>query len=357
MWWLNLAEGPDNPAKPSHPTPKPKDDPKAKPAVVSEDQILEDDDDQASVGDEINVMLNALLPWTISLILHLGVFLLAVFVFWSQAVGVQEERHSDLVAKMYQDNPSELLIETEDLDVPATTPIPRETETQEVAKGNPLSPLSVETDQSFPTIGVTGTKALPAGSPFGKDPLGVGMYGVGGNARLVVYVVDASGSLIDALPFVIEELKDSFRRLSDQQKFNVIFFQEDTYIEVPVPNRGLKVATEQNIAKVNDWISLEAGNVIPRGSSNPTKAIDRAIKQRPDLIYILSDNITGKGRFAVDQAELLEMIEKTKQRYAPELKINTIQFLYPDPLLTLKMIATKHNGRYRFVDESVVGLK
>jgi hypothetical protein len=250
-----------------------------------------------------------------------------------------------------------MLTFSQDLEVPATTDIPREIQTQEVAKGDPLSALNQEvaTDQAL--IGVTGSNALPVGSRIGQDAFGVGMYGVGGNARTIVYVVDASGSLVDTLAFVIDELRTSIRKLSPEQRFTVIFFQRDTAIEVPVPHRGLKKATDETKRAVSDYIDLTAGNIVPGGSSNPKRALEEALRLRPDLMFVLSDNITGKGQYAIDQEELLDLIEKAKGSRNADTMINTIQFLYPDPLGTLKKIADAHGGRYKFVDASIVGLE
>jgi len=338
----------------NRPTPQPRaDGEQSKSTAPKSDAVAEgqlEDEEQASVGEEINVMLVLLLPWAISILLHLGIVLLAFFVVWSYAV---EEEEDEIIpeARMLNDEPSELLVYSENLEVTATTDVPREIETQTVAKGDPLSALNTETASDLALIGVTGSKALPAGSRIGKDPFGVGMYGVGGNARTIVYCVDASGSLVDTLPFVIDELKNSLRKLIPEQRFAVIFFQAN---EALYPFRGLRPATPQNIRAASDVMCSDA--VVPHGSSNPEQAITQALSYRPDLIYILSDNITGKGQYAIDREELLELISKTKQaRGATNTRINTIQFLYPDPLGTLKTVAEEHDGRYRFVDASVVG--
>jgi len=319
-------------------------------APAQQAQTPEEDEEQASVGSEINTMLALLLPWAISVLLHLGLVLLAFFVVWSAAV---EEEEDEIIpeAKMLNDRPSEMLVYSEDLEVTATSEIPREIETQTVAKGDPLSALNTDTASDLALIGVSGSKALPAGSRIGKDPFGVGMYGAGGNARTIVYVIDASGSLVDTLPFAIDELKSSLRNLIPEQRFSVIFFQENRAL-YPFP--GMKPATDQNIKAVSQW--LDSDKVVPHGSSNPKKALEIALSYRPDLIYILSDNITGKGQYAIDQKELLEFIKQNKQRKgAADTRINTIQFLYPDPLDTLEKIAEQHEGEYRYVDRSVVG--
>lgn len=43
------------------------------------------------------------------------------------------------------------------------------------------------------------------------------------NARRVVYLVDASGSLVGTFPLIIEELRKSLQRLDPRQSFGVIF--------------------------------------------------------------------------------------------------------------------------------------
>lgn len=344
----------------SQPSGKPPRDDKAdasaagdKPAVV-EEELLEEEGD---LSEEVAHTMTLLLPWAISLLAHLGLGLLAFFVVWSVAFAEDDEEEIVPTAKLVNDNPTEMLTFSQDLEVPATTDIPREIQTQEVAKGDPLSALNQEvaTDQAL--IGVTGSNALPVGSRIGQDAFGVGMYGVGGNARTIVYVVDASGSLVDTLAFVIDELRTSIRKLSPEQRFTVIFFQRDTAIEVPVPHRGLKKATDETKRAVSDYIDLTAGNIVPGGSSNPKRALEEALRLRPDLMFVLSDNITGKGQYAIDQEELLDLIEKAKGSRNADTMINTIQFLYPDPLGTLKKIADAHGGRYKFVDASIVGLE
>ena len=60
---------------------------------------------------------------------------------------------------------------------------------------------------------------LAGGTPSAGSPLGIGnesgegldvaFGGTGGNAKTLVYLIDASGSLIDTLPFVIPDLKNS----------------------------------------------------------------------------------------------------------------------------------------------------
>src|SRR5438046_2605605 len=79
------------------------------------------------------------------------------------------------------------------------------------------------------------------------------------------------------------------------------------------------------------WAPAAAGAAagIPRGLSQPFEALKRALSYKPDLLFILSDNITGQGKYEVDQKRLLAEIQAANRGGT---KINTIQFLYPDRL-------------------------
>jgi hypothetical protein len=351
MWLMHFADEDQPIRKPAVPRPQPMAPPAAQAEMLEEEQ-------GPTVGDEVNTMLILLLPWAISVLLHLGLVLMAFFVVWSYQKGLDEETvipKSEIV----EIEPDQVLTDTPDVEIDVNAKPIDKVETQEpLKKTDPLGAMNTDTNVNLALIGVAGPNALPFGAKIGSDFFGVGTGGGGGSARTICYVVDASGSLLDTLPFVINELKQSIRKLDGRsQKFTIIFFQRDMAIEVPVPHKGLKIATAENVKRAADWITLTSNNIVPRGSSNPVEAIKLALGYKPDLIYILSDNITGKGRYAVDQADLLELIEDTKKtKSAGRTKINTIQFLYPDPLGTLKMIAEQNGGVYKFVDESVVGL-
>lgn len=339
MWLMHFAKQDDAPPSPA-------------PVETNQPEAAEDEDEQGSVGAEVGTALVISLPWAISILLHLGLGLLAVFIGFVTITAVEDPPVVP-EAELIQDPTSELLTQATDVEVAATSNIPQEVQTQEAQESESLDQvLQQQTDTAV--IAVEGEKALPTGGgAAGEGDLGVGMYGLSGSAKSVVYVVDASGSLIDSLPFVINELKSSLRKLTSEQVFNVIFFQNNIAIELP-PRRRMKRADTQTKLEAANW--LDEGDVAPGGQSNPVEAIKLAISYKPDLIYILSDNITGDGQYAIDQQLLLKEIEEAKERSrAAETRINTIQFLHPDPLGTLKKIAEQNGGRYRFVRESVLG--
>ena len=76
------------------------------------------------------------------------------------------------------------------------------------------------------------------------------------------------------------------------------------------------------------------------------------MRYKPQLIFLLSDNITGQGQYELNQQRLLDEI---KGANTSNTKINTIQFLYPDPLArigfkpTMQQISEQTGGIYKFI--------
>ncbi|MCZ6836005.1 MAG: hypothetical protein O7G85_09550, partial [Planctomycetota bacterium] len=178
------------------------------------------------------------------------------------------------------------------------------------------------------------------------------------NARRIVYVIDASGSMIRTLPIVIQELGRSLDNLTREQSFSVIFFQRDEALVVPPEGQLINALHEEKI-RVLEWIDE---NIIPVGTSNPLKALEKALGFEPDAVFLLSENITGGGQWEIDQRDLLALLERLNPIDAnlgrrPTV-INCIQFLDPDPLDTLKKIAQIHGGPkgYKFLDRQELGL-
>ena len=266
---------------------------------------------------------------------------------------------------------------------PQTTPVITATIDQ-----SPLEPLGeIETEQvaaaaleleplKIPEMAETGTSlllpsdsALPAGSLRGAAPSGLGrvsFVGLGGGvARRIVYVVDASGSMIGAFPVVLTELRKSIDNLTEAQSFSIVFFQRDEAVETP-PNGRLIQATLENKETTAAWIH---DNITPSGRSSPMNALEKAMALKPEVIYLLSSNITGSGRYEIDTEALMAGLETLNPVEADRRRktiINCVQFLDEDPLGALKMIARRHGGEddevdneanaYRFLDRSELGL-
>jgi hypothetical protein len=178
------------------------------------------------------------------------------------------------------------------------------------------------------------------------------------DARSVVYVVDASGSLVGTLPVVLGELERSLRALQPEQRFAVMFFQRNAAL-VP-PNAGeLRLATP---AAIDATLAWARSAVRPVGRSNPLAALEQALALDPDVVFLLSTNITGSGEFEIGRDELLDRLDTLNPRSdrtgRRTSRIQCVQFLDPDPLDTLRTIAERHGGTdgYRYLSRKELGL-
>jgi len=80
-----------------------------------------------------------------------------------------------------------------------------------------------------------------------------------------------------------------------------------------------------------------------------------AMRYQPELVFLLSDNVTGRGRYEVDRDSLLDVFERLNRHQ--RTTVNTIQFIHPDPLNTLRDIANRHGGEYKYITASDLGLR
>lgn len=302
--------------------------------------------------------MTRLLPWGLSFLLHAGLVLLALFVVWSTVILTRDEQIIIPTARLSATPGAPLQIkQTPRL---KTDPLARRT-VSPLRNQTPVQMLTQpQSDASL--VGVLGSSG--DANPFeatlaGGGELRAQFLGSGGNARRIAFVIDASGSLIDNFPFVIRELKRSISQLSARQHFTVIFYQGDDVIEVSPRGIEAKRATAAIKQQVNDWLAPEKYNVTPKGTTNPVRALRLALGYQPQLIFLLSDAITGQGQYEIDQRQLLAEIERVNRSGT---KINTLQFLQEDPLVkagltgTMKLIADQSGGVYKFVSEQDLNL-
>ena len=314
-------------------------------------------DEQQEDSQRRDGALAALFPWAVSTLSHVALVLLAVWlVWWTITTQTNDEI---MVPNMVTLNAPERLQSGG-----KTNPFKRKKPVRPIIT---TTKTTTESDQKFkkilkivnPLIGVSGGSTAPAWSGSTGQGNFTGMFkGPPSGAKRVAFVIDASGSLIDTLPFVITELKKSINNLRDFQKFTVIFFQGDRVIEIPP--HGLKPAKPNTKFNAIKWIDPTQGNVVPHGKTNPLDGVKKALSYKPDLLFILSDNITGSGINELDQETVVAEVKKAN---IGNTQINTIQFLYPDLLTnigkqpTLKIISNDSGGTYKFVDRRSLGLE
>ncbi len=291
--------------------------------------------------------LRRYLPWLISLGVHAMLVLLMVLFYVVYTV---------VEAKKEVVYPSTSLVDMPNKDLVEVKLSQRSSQKTQRVKIKPTDAVDQRVDKPVSVMIGLGGGSKQKFSPFGKST-GVSdqvqfMGGSGGNATEIVYVIDASGSLIDNLPLVVEELKVSIAKLNPRkQRYTVIFFQDGKAREVEP--KGLLLATRKTRRERFKW--FDSGQISPSGRSSPVRAIKLGLRILSDksvtkpLMFILTDNITGRGKWQLEQRKLLGEIRVANKN---KVKINTIQFYEPDPLSsqgmepTLKLIAEESGGVY-----------
>jgi hypothetical protein len=239
---------------------------------------------------------------------------------------------------------------------PATKTILEASERIDVSE---VSLKSAESDLPYvePTIVIPGSRDLIA---FRKQRDAQdarylrhgGIYGLPA-AKRVVYLIDASGSLVDTLPFVLRDLRRSLTSLKPEQHYAVIFFRGDKVVEAPP--MGIRRATTANLTQTIRWLNPTDYPVVPHGTARPDAAIRRALAYRPDTVILLSDGVTGRSTPDADQHRLMTLLEAAD---LGETRFHTVQLRDADPQAvgrrpgTLDLIARLTGGSHRFIPEA-----
>jgi hypothetical protein len=297
--------------------------------------------------------------WALSISVHVGVALIAFFITWS--VIRDDDEPPQVVTSTWHEQPI-----VEEAVLPMLLPPKPEKEEQNEEEAHEQVEITVMDEpeenvqdglavlHQIATTGIVPKKAIRKPETEVKF---MGLDAVA--AKRIMYVVDASGSMLLHLSTVIDELERSLRTLHPKQEFGILFFQQNKAIAVP-PRGDLVFANAVNINKAMRWID-SSDKVIPAGGSNPIVALKSAMRLHPDVIYLLSENITGAGRYEVPEVELLAAINKLnpadKRNGLRKVQINCIQYLSQDSSGTMKKIAEIHGGDdgYTFIERGRVG--
>lgn len=191
--------------------------------------------------------------------------------------------------------------------------------------------------------GAGGGPLAPLGVPGGGTSLGPKspFMGISGNAKKVVYICDASGSMMSVFWRVKQELHKAVDVLKPIQAFNVIFFSD---VEVTTLNKSeLIMATPDNKRKAFST----AESMSAAGSTDPLPAIRLAFQQKPELIYILTDGF--------DQIVSFDSViqEFRKLNADKKVRVNTILIKSTDnPELekVVRTIASENGGVCKVID-------
>jgi hypothetical protein len=188
-------------------------------------------------------------------------------------------------------------------------------------------------------------------APFGPAGGGGGIgpkfmkVGFGGNVRSIIFLCDASGSMIPKMPYLKEELMNAVDKLKPIQWFNVEFFVNDKPQQLA---DHLLPATPENKRKCAEFLNAVAAAGSP---TDPIVSLTLAFKQQPQLIFLLTD-----GDFS-DNAAVLTRVRQMNA--SGKTKVNTIAFVGENDtdkefINTLTQIAKETGGVFKRVAESEV---
>ena len=231
----------------------------------------------------------------------------------------------------------------------ASAPDPGPPELPSAAPGVPTGIASLLGSGAPSTAAIsTGHAAVPG---ISEGPESVVFAGLGASSvKSVVYVVDASGSMVTSLPMVIAEVERSISRLSPTQKFGVIIFRRPgeggggaPIYESFAPTLLRPTPSARKL--MHEWLS----RIEPTGRSSPLVGLEAALALKPDAIFLLARSIQRSGGGVWDlglNATLarLDQLNPIVQGNRRDVLIQTIQFLDEDPTGIMPAIGEAHGG-------------
>ena len=191
----------------------------------------------------------------------------------------------------------------------------------------------------------------PRGGGQGVGPKSK-IFGHGSNVRSIVYVCDASGSMVgqgdDALK---TELKRDIANLSPIQQFNILVFHETrTGSLYQAMADKLLMGTPSSKAVAFDFID----NLPFSSVNNPIPALEEAFREQPQLLFLLSHGDFNNRYNTTNNAEVFSKIEELNSE--KKTHVNTIlllgerskeNFERRDLEAIMKKIAEKNGGVYK----------
>lgn len=318
---------------------------------LSPEPIEDVESENAAGSDKAMRALASLMPWLISLLFHIGLFLILVFVVFFTSTAPDPE---DIIIpnEFISENPGGRMS-------PNPSKVKSHTTQKQTRKKRTRQKTKVTTDtgvskNALSVIGTAGSSAASGGSDMGLKTtgggsMGNGFFGLGGNAHNVVYVIDGSGSMMvsGAFEAVREEMYRSIYKLTDKQTFAIILY-----------TAGKPVECSKRLMRVNKRNKIKAakflGGYNGEGASNPIPALKRAFaylkraKKPGRLIYLLSDGeFRGEG---VNNAVVLSTVRSLNAD--KKVFINTLLFgtKQPEAIKVMEQIANQNKGSFKYIE-------
>lgn len=189
-----------------------------------------------------------------------------------------------------------------------------------------------------------GTATGPINPPIIPDPVAPNP-----NPSRIVFLVDASGSLVDTLPQMLIWLDTAIQTIGPDEQFAIVFFKAGKAIETDPA--GLQKPTRRVLDKLSDdWLDPKAAPVLPAGRSDPSKAIELALRYNPTDVYLLSDESFARYAGDTTRDEAVKLV--TDALGDTKVRLHGVQFFYRDAGGVLETLANRYDGTFEFVKEN-----
>jgi Ca-activated chloride channel family protein len=248
------------------------------------------------------------------------------------------------------DQKNEVTDETEVLEVPENPPV--EMALPEMGS-NLLGPGALA-----PAIGLpnptpskiqSASSSIPLPAAFGQGDGPVRFLGAIDAGKNFVYIIDCSGSMGDynALDYAKAELLASLQGVSNRQKFQIIFYNEEIR-RFQLPNQAVELypGIDVNRNRAKRFI----GSVSPSLGTKHMPALLAALKYEPDVIFFLTD--------AREPALSKDGLLKVKKANYNSARVHCIEFGVGHELPGdnfLKRLARQNKGTYSYRDVTKLG--
>jgi hypothetical protein len=283
-----------------------------------------------------------------SVVVHVGLLCLLFLAFWGAAGIIQESEAPAAVPSAVQlaadtngsgyKFPGKVAENHED---------GRRDESRPAAAGLIGNSPETELAAALPTTAGLKAGAAEAGPGRATAPGWATLRGPGGpifgdgaapGAGTIVYVVDRSGSMDVVGDFLKMELAKAVNRLTASQRFNVVWFGDGEPYSLALQPVAATEDNKTRLFRLSDGVRFS-------GSTDPWAAVFKAIQQRPDLVYVLTDGNFEPG-----------FVEAVTKANTARVRINVVGFVLGqgEGHTNLVRLAERNNGRFRAVTAAML---
>lgn len=199
------------------------------------------------------------------------------------------------------------------------------------------------TGNGSPNVSGDGGELARWGRPQ-EGGIGTAIFAPSREARRIVFICDATGTMIQKLGTLKHEIQLAIQHLKPYQSFNVIFFSDGGKYHI-ASRDGMIVSNADNKGQAMTFLE----SVVSSGTTDPTPAIEAAFRLQPDLVYFLSD-----GEFNNLKPYDAVIRQFDKSNVSRKARVNTILFETYDREAeqVMQRVAQEHGGSYRYVREN-----